>query len=517
MVLSNPAEVVNLGATATGRTQPLRLPRREPARSDERPRAVEQRQTAFFDGTIPVYRWDALKAGMVLDSPCIVEADDSTIFIPAGCESRIDEHGNVLTTIVAEKNPAAAELDPFTAEVIRGYLISTVEEMVRSTTAVAYSSTFADRLDFTCGIFDADGRLVAQAKGVPSHAGTMMDSMLAIIEAFRGDFKDGDAIVLNDVYAGGSHQPDVMVARPIFHGERLIGFAANRGHWTDVGGMAAGGFGGTARHVVQEALTIPPAKLYEGGVLNQAVRAFILKNVRIPHQIWGDLQSQVVANVTADVRLKDLIAKYGLELVTEGMQAALEYGRRRFRQRLLSMPDGTGTASDPLDTDGVTDRMYRLVVTVEKKGDRLSIDCTGTSEQALAVINCSEVGSKGHLYVGALAVVDPDGSINSGVADLIDLVLPPGTIVNPRYPAPVSAGWYGMATLTDCVIRGFGEWLPERAAASSHGDRDNTTFSGYRADTGAEWLSTRGITVEAAPGPGRTASPSAPTWPRTAG
>jgi N-methylhydantoinase B len=330
--------------------------------------------------------------------------------------------------------------------------------------------------------------MVAQSQGIPTHAGTMMDSMMACINAFQGTFKEGDAVILNDVYQGGSHQPDVMIMRPIFYDGRLIAFSANRGHWTDIGGMSAGGFSGTARHVVQEALNIPPAKIFEAGVVSVPIRDFILKNVRIPHQIWGDIQSQMAANLTAERRLKTLIEKYGLEMVLKGMDAALDYGRRRFRQKLLEMPDGKGKAVDFIDTDGYTDHLWRVEVAVEKVGDRIKIDCTGSDPQTYAVVNSSLVSSKANIYVAIMSVVDPGSFINSGVTEMIDLVLPQGSIVNPNYPAPVSAGWYAMLVLCDATIAAFGDWLPDRVTASSHGDRDNTTWWGFNPETGKEWV-----------------------------
>ena len=487
MVLGDPAEVVNLHATATGYIQPLELPRSNGA-GHGAPVPKGRRKMAFYDSPVPVYDRETLRNGMVLESPCIVEEVDNTIFLPEGCVSRVDEYGNIRTTVSAAPRQESAELDPFTAEIIRSYLLSTVEEMMKSTTAAAYSSTFAERLDFTGAIFDRQGRMVAQAQGVPIHAGTMTDSMEAIIGAFEGSFEDGDVVLLNDVYAGGSHQPDVMVARPIFHDGALVGYTANRGHWTDIGGMAAGGFSGTARHVVQEALTIPPAKLYEAGVLNATVREFILRNVRVSRQIWGDIQSQIAANLTGERRVQALIDKYGVDTVLAGMDATLEYGRRRFRQKLLEMPDGEGSDHDFVDTDGYTDRMYKINVAVKKKGDRLSVDCSGSSDQDFSMVNCSKVVSKGAIFVAVISMVDPDGVMNSGVLEQIDLSIPEGSILNPHHPAPVAAGIYHIPALTDTVIRAFGDWLPNRVIGSSNGDRDNTTYWGFHPETGSEWV-----------------------------
>jgi N-methylhydantoinase B len=137
------------------------------------------------------------------------------------------------------------EVDPFTAEIMRSALVSTVREMVATTTRTAYSTCFAHGEDFTCGLFDADARMIAQDQGVPVHAGALGDAVSAII-AQADDIAEGDVFLHNDPYAGGTHQADGLVVRPIFAAGRLLGFAANRGHWTDIGGMAPGGWSGSA-------------------------------------------------------------------------------------------------------------------------------------------------------------------------------------------------------------------------------------------------------------------------------
>ena len=493
MVLGDPIEIVNVHATAEGHITPFELPEMaEPTGTPPDPTSF--RQVALYDEELAVYDRSNLGRGTTLEGPCIIEEDDSTIFVPDSCELHVDNYGNIQATITAPpsqdgKGEVADGFDPFTAEIISSYLVSTVNEMVSSTTAAAYSLTFSERLDFTCAIFDPKGRMVAQALGVPVHAGSMFDSVNAVLDTFGETLKEGDAILLNDVYQGGSHQPDVLVVRPIFNEDQLIAVAANRGHWTDIGGMAAGGWTGTAQHVVQEGLTIPPCKLYDGGVLDTTIRDFILKNVRLPKQIWGDIQSQISANITAERRLKSLIEKYGLELVLAGIEHTLDYGRKRFRQKLLELPDVEGSDSDVLDTDGFTDKKYRIQANIRKEGDRVYVDCTGTSKQAYAVINVSLVYAKAAIYTGIMSLVDPDGVLNSGSLEMIEIFVPEGTILNPHYPAPVAAGAYGTSgVLGECVVRAFADLLPERVTASSHGDRENTTFSGYLPETGDEWI-----------------------------
>src|SRR2546426_5408874 len=184
--------------------------------------------------------------------------------------------------------------------------------MVTTTVRTAYSTCFSEGEDFTCALFDAGGNMIAQAAGLPVHAGGLPIVVRHFLHVFER-FEPGDVIIHNDPYTGGSHQADVVICRPMFYGEHLIGFAVNRGHWTDVGGMAPGGWSGTARHIVQEALRIPAVKLYEASQLKVEIRALIEHNVRFARQMWGDVQAQIASNITAERRLEALIDKCGLD------------------------------------------------------------------------------------------------------------------------------------------------------------------------------------------------------------
>ena len=172
-----------------------------------------------------------------------------------------------------------AGLDPFSAEILRNYLLSTVKEMVSTTVRTAYSTCFSEGEDFTCGLFDRDGNMIAQAAGINVHAGGLTLPVRHFLEKF-GHFEPGDVIIHNDPYTGATHQGDGAIFRPMFYEKTLVGFSVNRGHWTDIGGMAPGGWAGTASHVVQEALRIPATKLYRAGILATEIRDLIEHNIR---------------------------------------------------------------------------------------------------------------------------------------------------------------------------------------------------------------------------------------------
>ena len=371
------------------------------------------------------------------------------------------------------------ELDPFTAEILRDYLITTVEEMVSTTLRSAYSTAFSEGRDFSCAIFDPQGRMVAQAAGCPVHYGSLFDAVEAILREFP-EFEEGDVALHNDPFDGGSHHADVVVLQPVFHHGLLLGFAVNRGHWVDIGSMAAGGYSGTARHVIQEGIIIPPIKLYKAGTLDTQLRSLLFSNVRAPRMIWGDLQSQIASGVIAARRIQALADKYGSETVLTAMESALDYTRRRFRTRLAEIPNGTWSADDYMDDDAHSNRPYRMHVTVRKEDDKVYVDYTGTDPQAPGPINMTFPITKASAYSALAALVDPEIPINSGFLDLVEVFAPEGTMVNPVYPAPIFLGTADPSSKSiELIIRAMAPVLPERVVAGSYTGGNNTTAWHY--------------------------------------
>lgn len=482
ITLGDPVEITNVHVTATRHTTPLQHPKLPADVRRTTPTPSGHRHVVLCGREIPVYARDSLSSRVTFSGPCVVEENDTVIFIPEECTSEVDEYGCIRTKILSQAERATQE-DPFTLEIMRSYLTSTVDEMVKTTTGAAYSTCFAEGGDFTCALFDAQGRMIAQALGLPIHAGSLFDGMKTIVKSFA-TFKPGDTILMNDPYQGCSHQPDTIVARPIFSEKRLIAFAVNRGHWTDIGGMSAGGWTGSATHVVQEALIIPPVKLYDGGVLDTQIRDFILKNVRLPKQLWGDIQSQIASNITAEKRLGDLVQRYGLGAVLRSMEHAIDYSREHLRQRLKAIPDGTGAASDVLEDDGITaGKRYDVKVTLTKRKERLIVDCMGTSAQAMGPINQSLATSKGSIFAALLALIDPQLPLNEAIVEFVDFNLPEGTLVNPLYPAPVSSYYHIMTRVAENVVRAMGSMRPDLVVAGSYGDAQNICGWSFNPDT----------------------------------
>jgi N-methylhydantoinase B/oxoprolinase/acetone carboxylase alpha subunit len=371
--------------------------------------------------------------------------------------------------------PSEETLDPLTVEIMRRHLISTVEEMVRTTTRTAYSTCFSEALDFSCALFNARGKLIAQAAGIPIHVGAMGDVLDNVFEHYPA-FEPGDVVIHNDPYHGGTHQADVAVIRPMFHEHVLVGFAVNRGHWVDIGGMTAGGWGGNASHVIQEALLIPAVKLYRRGDLVPEVRDLVLRNVRMPKQAWGDLQSQIASAITAERRVSALCTRYGREAVTMAGDRAIEYSRTRFRKMLSRIPDGEYEAQDWMDNDGRTSDPCLIRLRISKTGSTLSVDLTGTSPQVRGPINSTWAATKAGVMTALINVIDPDVPINAGCLDEVKIHAPEATMVNPVYPAPVFAGLADTAArVCETVFKALAAAVPDRVAAGSYATGNNTT------------------------------------------
>jgi N-methylhydantoinase B/oxoprolinase/acetone carboxylase alpha subunit len=275
----------------------------------------------------------------------------------------------------------------------------------------------------------------------------------------------------------------------MFYRDTLIGFAINRGHWTDIGGMAPGGCAGTATHVVQEGLIIPICKLYAGGQLNLELRDFILENVRLPEDDWGDLQSQIAATCAAESRIRVLMDRYGCEAVLDGMQEAIRYSKQRFLARLAAIPDGRYTAGDVMEDDGVTDRRYDIAVAIEKGPDGITVDFTGTSVQAPTPVNATITSTRAAVYAAVLALVDPTLPANAGVFETIEVIAPEGTIVNARRPAPVFGCTFEISKrVPEAILKAFAATIPERASAGSFCSGNNLSARFNDPATGDESL-----------------------------
>jgi len=361
-------------------------------------------------------------------------------------------------------------LDAVTLEILRNQLESVAGEMGRVLIRGAFSPNITERRDCSTALFDADGRLVAQAEHIPVHLGAMPEAVDAVL---AHDPAPGDVFVLNDPFAGGTHLPDVTLVSPVAARDEILGYAVSRAHHADVGGMASGSMPAGAREIQQEGLRIPPTRLVEAGQRRERVEALLLANVRSPAERRADLRAQVAANERGAERVRDLLADHGDDLLT-AFDAVQDYSRRRVEAALREIPDGAYTASDAMEGDGVTDADIPIEVTVTVDGAALDVDFAGTAPQVAGNVNAPLSVAKSAVYFVVRAVTDPDVPPNQGCYDPVTVRAPEGSLLNPEPPAAVVGGNVETSQrVTDVVFRALAEAAPERVPAAGQGTMNN--------------------------------------------
>jgi len=378
-------------------------------------------------------------------------------------------------------------VNPISLEVFRSALTAIAEEMGAVLTRSSYSPNIKERRDFSCALFDQQGRLVAQAAHIPVHLGSMPDSVASALNTFDR-FSPGDIIALNDPYLGGTHLPDITVIAPIHvqagGQQHLAGFAANRAHHADVGGMSPGSMP-LATEIYQEGIIIPPIKLWEAGQLNQVALDLILRNVRTPQERRGDLAAQIAANRTAIRRMQELIDRWSLSATEEHIDALIIYAERITRATLQAIPDGCYEFTDYLDNDGISDEPVAIAARVTVRGDTLTVDFTGSALQTRGNVNTVAAVAKSATYYVVRCLMPDDAPMNHGTFAPVTVIAPEGTVVNARPPAAVAQGNVETSQrITDVVLGALASALPEIIPAASQGTMNNITAGGIDPRTG---------------------------------
>jgi N-methylhydantoinase B len=360
-------------------------------------------------------------------------------------------------------------IDPITLEVLRNGLESIADEMGVVLKLTSFSPNIKERMDASCAIFDAAAQLVAQAEHVPVHLGSMLRAVHATVAA-AGRIDDGDVVIVNDPFIGGSHLPDITLVAPVHIGGRHIGYVATRAHHADVGGMEPGSMPGNSREVYQEGIVIPAIKLYRRGELQDDVMRLILANVRTADERRGDLNAQLAALRVGEQRLKELAARYGAELVCAGFAAILDYAERRMRRRIAELPPGVYSGKDFLDDDGTDDEPVRIALRVTVSPDKLMLDFTGSSAQRKGNINAVAPMTYSGVFFAVKVMADPEIPVNTGTFRPVELCLPEGSFLNAKPPAAVCAGnTETTQRIADTVLKVFAQFAPDRVPAASQG------------------------------------------------
>jgi 5-oxoprolinase (ATP-hydrolysing) len=427
-----------------------------------------------------VYRRDDIAPGDVIDGPAIIAEANATTVVEAGWRAEVTPYNHlVLRRVQAlpQRHAIGTTVDPVMLEIFNNLFMSIAEQMGLRLQNTAYSVNIKERLDFSCAIFDADGNLVANAPHMPVHLGSMGESIKAVMRKNAGRMKAGDVYVLNDPYNGGTHLPDVTVISPVFDesGSTILFYVGSRGHHADIGGTTPGSMPPDSCHIEEEGVLIDNFKLVDGadGTLREAEARALLSNARWParnpDQNMADLRAQVAANQKGVEELGKMVAHFGLPVVQAYMGHVQDNAEEAVRRVITALADGHFV--NELDNGA----RIEVSIRVDRAARSAEIDFTGTSSQLPNNFNApSAVCMAAVLYVFR-TLVDDEIPLNAGCLKPLKVIIPPGSMLNPHYPAAVVSGNVETST---CITNALYGALQVMAAAQ--GTMNNFTFGNAR-------------------------------------
>ncbi len=361
------------------------------------------------------------------------------------------------------------DVDPFTLEIIKNSLVAIGDEMFVALQRTAKSTVIYETLDYACGLTDRSGSLISQGNGVTGFLGCLTFAVKAVLDKFQDDIHPGDLFITNDPYGGGgTHLSDVSLIQPLFSDGRLVAFAANKAHWTEVGGKDPGSWTTDATEVYQEGLQFPCVRLVERGKIVAALVDLLAANVRTPDGTLGDMWAGIAANRVGDRRFSDLCRRYGTDTVELSIERLLHDGEVLSRAAMRNLPKGVFEAEDFIDDDGIGNGPFPVRVKVTITDDRFICDFTGTSGQVPGPVNCGRTALLSGARTIFKALVGPEVPVNEGVFVPLEVICPDGTIFTVQRPAPVSTYWETMAYVTDLVWKAMAPVLPDDRLTAGH-------------------------------------------------
>lgn len=380
-----------------------------------------------------------------------------------------------------------AKFDPTTLEIYRALFTSVAEEMGVALRRTAFSPNIKERRDYSCAVFDAKGRVIAQGDHMPVHLGSMPMAVAAALAEI--DIVPGDVVALNDPFAGGTHLPDVTLVMPVAIRKLILFYVANRAHHADIGGATPGSMG-LATDIYGEGIRIPPVRLVRGGAVDRDTMRLLLANVRGNVERRGDFDAQIGSLKTGAARLLEIIERRGEREAREYATQLINYSARLMRHTIASIPDGSYEAEDALDDDGVEDRAVPIRVRVAIKGERALVDFTGSAPQVAGAINAVEAITVSAVSYVFRCLIGGEVPASAGLVDPIEVIAPRGTVVNANPPASVAGGNVETSQrIVDVLFKALAQALPDRIPAASQGTMNNLTIGGTdtRSGTGQEF------------------------------
>ncbi len=433
--------------------------------------------TTFMAGShhrTRVFDRAALIAGDTIDGPAIIVETTGTVAVEPGWQAELTRRGDILLTRVVAKTRAAAigtAVDPVMLEIFNNLFMSIAEQMGSVLEKTAYSVNIKERLDFSCAIFDLEGELIANAPHMPVHLGSMSESIKTVVRTRSGTMRPGDVFVLNAPYAGGTHLPDVTVITPVFDaaGTEVLFYVGSRGHHADIGGLTPGSMPPDSKVIEEEGVLIDNEVLVDQGRFREAEMVALLSGGRYPSrnpaQNIADLKAQVAACEKGAQELRRMVADFGLDVVRAYMGHVQDNAEESVRRVISRLKDGRFVY--PMD-DG---RQISVTVTVDQAARRARIDFTGTSEQHPENYNAPKSVAVAAVLYAFRCLVDADIPLNGGCLKPLEIIVPEGSMLDPRYPAAVVAGNVETSQcITDALFGALG------VMAAAQGTMNNFTF-----------------------------------------
>ncbi|MBI4444439.1 MAG: hydantoinase B/oxoprolinase family protein [Acidobacteria bacterium] len=356
-------------------------------------------------------------------------------------------------------------VDPILLSVLCRRFKSITEEMGLALLRTSRSPILSEARDFVTGLYDKNGGMLEQTEYIPVLAFALEPACKAIVSYFKDEIFPGDVILHNDVFTGGNQLADVALFKPIFFQGELVAWAAAKGHQADIGGAVAGSYNPGAREIWQEGLRITPVKIYEKGKLRSDVWDLIFANVRL-QIVQDDIQAQIGSCTVGERRLLEVLTRYGKQEVLAHIGALYDATESQMRREISAIPDGTYQGESYAFYDAIRDESrMRIVVSVEKKGDEIRFDYTGTDPQTPGFVNAPLSATLSGLLLTFLMLVDPDIPHNAGLTRPIHVHVPEGCFLNARFPAATTFGNSLTGPHSDALFRALSQALPERVTA----------------------------------------------------
>ena len=381
--------------------------------------------------------------------------------------------------------------DAVLTEIIRNGVLAVTEEMKTNLTRTAYNMIIYEALDFTVGLFTAEGETVSVGIGLPMFIRGMSETIRAKVKHFGADgLAPGDILVTNDAYLTGSHLNHFTFSIPIFHEGALCAFACCMAHWQEVGGQ----LGGMTTDIYSEGIQVPIVKYQKAGVVNQDLVDIIRMNVRIPERAMGDLRAQVTAVKTGEKRFLELLDRYGRPQVLGAIRTIMDQSEKSARLSTKSIPDGVYEAVSYMDDDGVDlGRPVPIKVRVIVSGEEMTIDLTEVSEQVRGFYNSGETTGYACAQVAYKCITSPtDYPINEGSFRSLKVKLKKGTIVTAQKPAAMRWWMTFPMTIVDTIFKALEPAIPERVIAGHHADLISGNVHGISPNTGQFFIGSFG-------------------------